>query len=84
MESDKSHPHFKKWRRLNGINPDDLPWRTLALYHIALSDICRWKGDLSAAEWHAAYGVGVAEVDGFAFEKKFAINRKQDLQKVEC
>jgi len=69
---------------LNGINPDNLPCRTLALYHIALSDICRWKGDLSAAERHAAYGVGVAEVYGFAFEKKFAINRKQDLQKVKC
>ena len=68
---------------LNGINPDDLPWRTLALYHVASSDICRWKGDLSTAERQATYGLGVAEAHSFAFEKKFAMNRLQDLHELQ-
>lgn len=49
---------------LNGINPDDLPRRTLTLYNIASSGICRWKGNLSTAERRATYGFGVAKAYG--------------------
>ena len=51
IESDRMSQDMGKLRVFSiRINPDDLPWRTLALYHVASSDICRWKGDLSTAE----------------------------------
>ena len=64
---------------LNTLDYDQLPPRTLALYHIAYSDIYRWKSDLSSARHNAKLGLTKAEQGNFAFEKRFATHRLQCL-----
>lgn len=65
---------------LNTLDYDQLPLRTLALYHIAYSDIYRWKNDLMLARHNAELGLIKAEQGNFAFEKRFACHRLQCLQ----
>ena len=65
---------------LSTLDCGHLPPRTLALYHIAYSDIYRWKGDLAQARHNATLGLTKAEQGNFAFEKKFAFHRLQSLQ----
>ena len=64
---------------LNTLDRDQLPPRTLALYHIAYSDIHRWKSDLPLARRNAKLGLTKAEQGNFAFEKRFASHRLQGL-----
>lgn len=64
---------------LKTLDEMKLPPRTLALYHIALSDIYRWKCDLALAKHHVSLGITKAEQGNFAFEKRFATHRLQHL-----
>ena len=65
---------------LETLNEMKLPPRTLALYHLAYSDIYRWKCDLKLAKHHVNLGLTKAEQGNFAFEKRFATHRLQHLQ----
>ena len=65
---------------LETLDQTKLPQRTLALYHIALSDIYRWKCNLALAKHHVCLGLTKAEQGNFAFEKRFATHRLQHLQ----
>ena len=67
---------------LNTLDYNQLPSRTLALYHIAYSDIYRWKNDLTLARHNAELGLIKAEQGNFAFEKRFAAHRLQCLQMI--
>ena len=64
---------------LKTLDEPKLPPRTLALYHIALSDIYTWKCDLTLAKHHVSLGLTKAEQGNFAFEKRFATHRLQHL-----
>ena len=64
---------------LKSLDEMKLPPRTLALYHIALSDIYRWKCDLTLAKHHVSLGLTKAEQGNFAFERRFATHRLQHL-----
>ena len=64
---------------LKTLDYKQLPPRTLALYHIAYSDIYRWKSDLALARLNANLGLSKAEQGHFAFEKRFALHRLQSL-----
>ena len=64
---------------LETLDQTKLPARTLALYHIAFSDIYRWKCDLALAKHHVNLGLSKAEQGNFAFEKRFATHRLQHL-----
>lgn len=64
---------------LKTLDEMKLPPRTLALYHLALSDIYRWKCDLALAKHHVSLGLTKAEQGNFAFEKRFATHRLQHL-----
>lgn len=64
---------------LDSLDCEQLPPRTLALYHLAYSDIHRWNRDLVSARHHAGLGLTKAEQGNFAFEKRFAMHRLECL-----
>ena len=68
---------------LDGVEESRLPRRTKALYYIALSDMSRWKGELSTASEYAYQAQGIADHHSFTFEKTFAKDRLTSLHRLQ-